>query len=174
MHWLTPTTSSQCSNLVSYFGPLFWTLPCSSYPSNRDLQRTQFPRHIFAIFEHASHTQIRRTTCGCYPRMESSSYSKEPSSSLTMQMSVWTSYDPTTTIASQGIQALARRLVTPVLLAPTGPIRHRLCAVLLNLSPKQINPPQAFRSSSIPANCHMTLGFNFHGLHRGPPTVRQL
>ena len=40
MHWLTPTTSSQCSNPVSYFRPLFWTLPCSSYPSNRDLQRT--------------------------------------------------------------------------------------------------------------------------------------
>ena len=44
--------------------------------------------------------------------MESSSDSKELSSSLTMQMSDWMSYDPITTIALQGIQALEKQLVT--------------------------------------------------------------
>ena len=85
--------------------------------------------------------------------------------SPTMQMSVWTSYAPTMTIASQDIQALARWLVTSDAssIGRVSSIRHRLCAVLLNLLLKQINPPQAFQSSLIPPNCHTTLGFYFHG-----------
>ena len=112
MHWLTPITSSQCSNPVSYFEPLFWTLPHSSCPSNKDLPWIRLLRNIFAVFGHTSHTQIQRTTRGRYPKMESSSYSKELSSSLTMQMSDWMSYDPVTTIALRGTQALVKWLVT--------------------------------------------------------------
>ena len=112
MRWLTLITSSQCLNPASYFEPLFWTLPCFLCPSNKALQLIRLPRHIFAVFGHTSCTQIRQMTLGCYPKMESSSCSKEPSLSLTMQMSVWTSYDPTMTITSQDIQALARWLVT--------------------------------------------------------------
>ena len=111
MCWLTPITSSRCSNPVSYFEPLFWTLPRSSCPSNKDLQRIQLLRDISAVFGHTSHTQIQPTTRGHYPKAESSSYSKEPSSSLTMQMSDWMSYNPIMTITLRGIQALAKRLV---------------------------------------------------------------
>ena len=112
MRWLTPITSSRCSNPVSYFEPLFWTLPCSSCPSNKDLPRIRVLRHISAVFGHTSHTQIQRMTRGRYPKMESSSYSKELSSSQTMQMSDWMSYDPIMTITLQGTQALGNRLVT--------------------------------------------------------------
>ena len=112
MRWLTPITSSRCSNPVSYFEPLFWTLPRSSCPSNRDLPRIRSLRYLSAIFGHTSHTQIQRMTCGRYPRMGNSSYSKELSSSLTMQMSDWMSYNPVTTIALQGTQALGKWLVT--------------------------------------------------------------
>ena len=112
MCWLTPITSSRCSSPVSYFEPLFWTLPRSSCPSNKDLPRIQLLRYTSTVFGHTSHTQIQRTTHGRYPKMESSSYSKELSSSRTMQMSDWMSYDPIMTIALQGTQALGKRLVT--------------------------------------------------------------
>ena len=116
MRWLTLITSSQCSNLASYFEPLLWTLLGFSCPSNKALQWIQSPRHIFAVSSHTSHTQIQRMTHGCFPKMESSSYSKELSLSPTMQMSVWTSYGPTTTTASQDIRASARRFYWPQLI----------------------------------------------------------
>ena len=125
MRWLTLTTSSRCSNPVSYLEPLFWTPPHFLCPLNKDLQWTQLPRHIFAIFRSTSLTWIQWTTHGCYPKMENSSYSKKPSLFLTMQMSVWMSYDPTTTIALQGIQESAKWLVTSNT-SSTGPDLSRI------------------------------------------------
>ena len=61
-------------------------------------------------------------------------FSKEPSLSLTMQMSVWTSYDPTTTTTSQDIWASATQLVTSNA-SSTGPDSS-------NSSPTMCGPAQ--------------------------------
>ena len=68
---------------------------------------------------------------------------------LTMQMSVWTSCDPSTTIASQGIQESAKQLVTSNA-SSTGPDWSDLSWIMCGPAQPVAEANQSITSLSVP------------------------
>ena len=99
MHWPTLITSSQCSNPDNFSRPSSSILqPCSSQ-SGKDSPQIPLPKNTSNVCEHPQHLLPPLKTHGHSQRMGNSSCSKEPSTSLIIQMFGLMSFDPTMIIA---------------------------------------------------------------------------